>query len=125
MLHLLNWLPLLLYLYPAVAGFLATSRVPHVLGRYSLALALFNGWNVILCALAFWAVRKQAVRGQKAAYLLLILSSLAVPANGELRLLPGMGALLPAVRLSAAAALLAVALRQFRLVSDRVPRLAL
>src|SRR5262249_60109638 len=92
--RLLWWGPLLLYLYPAVAGLLARSQVPLVAGRYSKALLLFNVGNVLLCGLVGWACWRRCFRGQAAGYLLLILATFLVPGNNELRRLSLIPALL-------------------------------
>ncbi len=118
-------MPVAAYAYPAVAGFLVTSRTPQLLGRYSLGLACFLVWNILLGFLTLVVWRVGSARGRNAVLVLVLGSTFLVPMNGELRAMVGMAAVLPLIRLFAAVALLLGAFEQYRACKTRRAVLAL
>ena len=98
--------PLVLFAYPALAGWLAPSEIPLVLGRYSVAFFIFNLWNLGLFAVTLSAWFRGRHTLLQLGYLLLILTTVAVPMNNQLQGLFALTWLLPLTRLAAAVAAL-------------------
>lgn len=104
----IGWIPLALFAYPALAGILGRSEFPTVLGRYSVSFLVFNVWSATLIATTLIAVHRRRSLWLQASLLAILLTTLVVPANNQLRDLPAISLLLPAIRLSCALAILLV-----------------
>lgn len=113
--------PLLLYLYPAVASLFSKSAMPWLFGRWSLFLAISNAWNIALLVAIGLALWRGSRRLLAACYLLLILSTFAVHASRTARDLPAIQFVLPAIRLLAGVALVALSFQEFRRTRRPLP----
>jgi len=115
-----NWLfgislsPLVIYLYPAVACFLATSKVPLILGRYSIFLAIFNIWNLSVYILAIWGFRRDNHVIKQLCYLSIIISSFLIMGNNELQRLPFISVVLLSVRFLAGLSMIILEFKHFQ-----------
>jgi len=95
-----------LFAYPAVAGLLARSELPQVLGRYSLSFFVFNLWSIALLLFAVWTWRSGNHRLVQLSQLLLIATTVVLTTNNQLRALAGITLLLPIIRLVAGLAVI-------------------
>lgn len=104
--HPAHLVPGLIYLYPLIAGWLATSEQPRVLGRWSMSFFAYNVWGVAIIALLVlgWRARRHDLVA--VAQLFLALTTFLLPVNNQLRELPWIAFLLPTVRLTCGLALL-------------------
>lgn len=110
----LLWSPIAVFFYPAIAALMVESQVPVVFDRYSLALASLDLWNLLLISLAIGSLIGGRERWLQLAYLLIAATSFVFPSNNQLQALTGLPLVLPAVRLLAGAALLAVEYNRWR-----------
>lgn len=111
--------PLLLYAYPAVAGLLARSEVPQILGRYTTTFFAFNVWSVGVVALLLGAWLRRSHTVLQIACLLLIFTTVLAPANNQMRYLPGINVLMPLVRLVGGFMIVLVGFDRFRSKTGR------
>ena len=107
-------IPFLLYAYPFAAGLFIRSQSPTVLGRYSLSLVAFNAAGIVIYILVFIALKTSRYRLLSIASLAVILLTYCALANNAMQSLPWIMVTLPAIRILAAATLVAIEFERFR-----------
>ena len=107
-------LPLVPWLWPALAALLATSEVPRFFGRWSTSFFAFNLLDVAVLGLLFFAWSRGRLGLLQLAYAGWVVLTLLVPMNNQLRELPGMIPLMPVVRLFIGAAAVLAGFEHYR-----------
>jgi hypothetical protein len=107
-------LVLLGFLGLVIASALSRSDSPTVLGRYSTLSFGYQVLNLAIAALLALPSRWVGTGARQVGYALVVVSTFLAPVNGAIRNWPGTGAAMPALRLLAAGALIAVEFDRYR-----------
>ena len=109
----LQWLPVVLYLYPVAASFTVTSETATVLGKYSTSWFVLHLVNVCIFPAFYWLSKKQYLVGKCAVLILICSVTVFTLAKVQMRALAGIELIWPLIRLAAGFSLLAIGFEFF------------